>query len=89
MNIRTIAASALVLATLASGALAGTSNFISAPGVGQSDDEANFAIGHSEKQNSFALQATGKVQTIVKTKLGTGDYIGESNVEANQRSSNR
>jgi hypothetical protein len=89
MNIRTIAASALVLAALASGAVARTSNFINTSGVSLSETEKNYAIGHRMKQDTFALKAFGKALAVAKVARGTGDYLDETSEEANQRSSNR
>ena len=89
MNIRTLTASALLLAALTSGALAGKSDFIINSTAGVSDDEASYSIGRSAYKGPVVVELSSKGLVAVSPQATVGDFIDESPAESNQRSSNR
>jgi hypothetical protein len=91
MNIRIIAASALALSLLAPTAFAGNSfGNPNAPAGSEVDnknadylDSANVGSTYVDSTKAFAIPGVAKG----KIHFNTGDYIDETNVERNQRSS--
>ncbi len=89
MNIRFIAASAIALGVLTSGAFAGNSDYITSSTYGLSDAEATYAIGRVAEASPIVAEVAAQAFAVDVQKFGGGDYIDESAVESNQRTSNR
>jgi hypothetical protein len=87
MNIRILAASALALSLLAPAAFAGNSfgNPNAPAGSEVTNQQADYLVDGADVGSTQAL-AVGDVVTSTGG-FNTGDYIDESNVERNQRSS--
>lgn len=87
MNIRILAASALALSLLAPTAFA--SNTFGNPnapaGSEVTNQQADYLVGTVDAGSTQALAANDNV--VSPGSFNTGDYIDESNVERNQRSS--
>jgi hypothetical protein len=90
MNIRALTASAIVLAALTSGALAGdNADFINKSGVGLSDNEASYNIGRSGSNYAADVEVGAKAFAAPAPRGPIGAFIDETPAESNQRSSNR
>jgi hypothetical protein len=87
MNIRTLAISAIALSLLAPAAFAG--NSFGNPNLPAGSEVTNQQIDYSvdtsniDTTNAFAAAAISEGQST----LNSGEYIDETNVERNQRSS--
>jgi hypothetical protein len=90
MNIRIIAASVLALSLLAPAAYAGNFGNPNAPaGSEVTNKVADYAIGADVGSSTVGSTEALSVATDYNGKghFNTGDYIDETNVERNQRSS--